>query len=225
MSRRRVTCVPMVVGDSIALVRGSFTDEEVAEYRAAARAARAAMSDPPATVAGSQGGTVPRNPGKDHRTMSTDSMFDTPPATGGDKFVNADHEGRLLVVKVTGTGKDTFDNGEAEYIVADVTVVDGPEAGEEYTDAWLFGRVLFGQLKRRVGRTLLGRLVKGEASKGKSAPWQLDPATEEETTYATRFMTERMRPPSAGSANAGGTASSEPAATDLGDTPPWERRG
>jgi hypothetical protein len=35
--RRRVTCVPMVMGDAMALVRGEFTEEQVAAYRQAAR--------------------------------------------------------------------------------------------------------------------------------------------------------------------------------------------
>lgn len=159
--------------------------------------------------------------------MTADSMFDAPPAAGGDRFRNADHEGRLLVVKVKGVeeGVET-DNGTADVIVAHVTIIDGPEAGAEFDDAWLFGRVLYGQLKRRVGRTLLGRLGKGEARKSQSPPWVLEPATDEETAYATRYMSERMRPPAPSQAAKGDDdASAEPAATDLGDTPPWERRG
>jgi hypothetical protein len=150
--------------------------------------------------------------------MTADPMFDTPPATGGDRFVNADHEGELLVIKVKGleTGVETS-SGIADCIVADVTVIDGPNKGEQYDDAWLFGKVLVGQLKRKIGRTLLGRYVQGVAQKGKNPPWQLDPATEEETAYATRVMTERMRPDPAPSA-----APADPA-TDLGDVPPWER--
>lgn len=136
----------------------------------------------------------------------SESPFDTPPPAGGDKFVNAEHEGELLIVKVHGTGRETFDNGESEFIIADITVVDGREPGAEFVEAWLFGRVIFGQLKRRQGHTLLGRLVKGQAQRGKSAPWQLDPASEADTALALRYMNRATRPdaPAPEPARAGG---------------------
>jgi hypothetical protein len=150
------------------------------------------------------------------------------PATGGDQFRNADHEGDLIVLTVKGTGRETFDNGESEFIIADITVVEpdpanrDTSAGDTFDDAWVFGRVLFGQLKRKVGRTFVGRIVKGQAQKGRSAPWQLDPVSPEETQRAVEFMKVRLAPPPAQSGPATG-----PAPTEIGgseDAPPWAKR-
>lgn len=177
-----------------------------------------APSDPPATVPG------PAQPTPlGDRTMSYDLNIEPAPETGGDKFTNADHEGELIVLAVKGTGKDTFDNGETEFIIADITVVDGANAGEQYEDAWVFGRVIFGQLKRKVGRTFVGRINKGQAQKGKSAPWQLDPVNPEETQRAVEFMRARLTPPPVGS---GAAPAEGPAPTEVGDsdTPPWAKR-
>jgi hypothetical protein len=151
------------------------------------------------------------------------SPFDTPDAPGsGDRFVNADHEGDLLVVTVKGFEAEVETSaGLSDVIVADVTVVDGPHKGEHYADTWLFGKVLVPQLKRKVGRTILGRFVKGQAQKGKTAPWQLDPASEDDTALAIRAMNELQQ---AEPAKPVAAVSAVPAATDLGDTPPWERR-
>lgn len=213
--RRRTTCVPFAGG----LIRGSFTDEEIAAYRAAAREAAGtspALSDPPATVPGSV-------PPLGEETMTNPLNIENAPETGGDKWTNADHEGELIVLTVKGTGKDTFDNGEAEYLVADITVVEGPSAGESFEDSWVFGRVLFGQLKRKIGRTFVGRIVKGQGQKGKNPPWQLDPVSPEETQRAVAYMTERLTPPPASS---GGAPAEGPAPTEVGDSdaPPWARR-
>lgn len=160
-------------------------------------------------------------------SSSYDLNLESAPETGGDKFVNAEHEGELIVLAVKGTGKDTFDNGEAEYLVADVTIVEGPNAGEEFVDAWIFGRVLFGQLKRKVGRTFVGRIVKGPKQPGKNAPWQLDPVDAATTQRAVEFMrariTEQSTPPAA---PAGSAPAEGPAPTEVGDSdaPPWAKR-
>jgi hypothetical protein len=82
--------------------------------------------------------------------------------------------------------------------------------------------VLVGQLKRKVGRTILGRFAQGAKQPGKTAPWQIDPASEAETAQALKVMNELSRP-EAVSANAGPAGSSGPAVTELGDTPPWAK--
>lgn len=154
--------------------------------------------------------------------------FDIEPAppTGGDQFRNAEHEGSLIVLTVKGTGKDTFDAGESEFIIADVVLVepargDDGQPGDTFDEAWIFGRVIFGQLKRKIGRTFVGRIVKGQAQKGRSAPWQLDPVSPEEQQRAVEFMRARLTPPPASN----GSAPTEgPAPTDLGDEPPWARK-
>lgn len=157
--------------------------------------------------------------------MTNPLNIENAPETGGDKFTNAEHEGELIVLTVKGTGKDTFDNGEAEFIIADITVVEGASKGEQYDDAWVFGRVLFGQLKRKVGRTFVGRIVKGQAQKGKSAPWQLDPVSAEETQRAVAFMNALVAEQHTPEPASSGPAAEGPAPTELADdTPPWARK-
>jgi hypothetical protein len=155
--------------------------------------------------------------------MTNPMNLESAPETSGDQFRNAEHEGELIVLTVKDTGKDTFDSGESEFIVADITVVDGASKGETFEDAWVFGRVIFGQLKRKIGRTFVGRINKEKTpKKGKSPAWVLDPATADELKTAQAFMSERFTPPPA---PAGGSAEA-PAPTELGgddDTPPWAR--
>jgi hypothetical protein len=76
-------------------------------------------------------------------------------------------------------------------IAATVTVLDGGKAGSVYEDALIFPKVLIGQLRPRVGRVVLGRLVQGEAVKGKTAPWTLLPATDQDRANATAFLASR----------------------------------
>lgn len=155
--------------------------------------------------------------------MSNPLNIEAPPATGGDQWKNADHEGELIVLTVKSVGEHEFENGLAEFVVCDITVVEGPSAGETYDEAWVLGKVLFGQLKRKIGRTFVGRIGKGAKVGSKSAPWQLDPVSAEDTARAVAFMTERLTPPAAGTAAA---APAAPAPTEVGgdDVPPWERK-
>ena len=163
---------------------------------------------------------------------SYDLNLESAPATGGDKFSNAEHEGDLIVLAVKGTGKETFDNGEAEFIVADITIVEPDpankesSAGDEFVDAWVFGRVLFGQLKRKIGRTFVGRIVKGQKVGTKSAPWQLDPVDAETTQRAVAFMRQRITEQATPAAATGSGPAEGPAPTEVGDSdaPPWARR-
>jgi len=220
--RRRTTCVPLVMpGGGVALVRGSFTDDEVAAYRAAAREAAAgstAVSHPPATVPGVATTTL-------GDTVS-ESMFETP--TSGEMFVNAEHVGDLLVVKVhrTEEGVQT-ENGLADVIVCDVTVInDDGTIGDEYDETMIFGRVFYGQMKRKLGRTFVGvwHGEPGVKRNGKNVPYQLNPATPEQIALATRAMQAKVTPPPASSAPA--AAESGPAPTELpvDDAPPWARK-
>lgn len=77
---------------------------------------------------------------------------------------------------------------------ADVTVLDGPQAGKEYADALVFPKVLQAQLRSRVGQLVLGRLGRGEAKAGQSAPWKLEPATEADQQVAQQWMERKSNP-------------------------------
>jgi hypothetical protein len=77
--------------------------------------------------------------------------------------------------------------GPASPIRADVFVLDGAHKGDQYVDALIFPRVLIGQLRGSVGQKVLGRLGKGQAKAGQSAPWKLDVATAADRAVGERF--------------------------------------
>lgn len=141
-------------------------------------------------------------------------MFDTPDASG-DLFVNADHCGELLVVKVTGVDNIQTKASEkpSDVILGDITVInpDGT-VGEKFEGATLFGRMVYGSLRRKVGRTVVG-VFNGEPGKkrdGKNVAYTFDEPTPEQIKLAVQAMTDKPDP-----APVGAGASS--------DAPPWER--
>lgn len=103
--------------------------------------------------------------------------FDNPSAPGAGIDFN-DHLGALILFEVHGieTGISTM-HGIADAVRVDAIVIEGPGAGDEYNDALLFQKVLGSQLRRSIGRKVLGRLTQGVAKPGKSAPWQLAEAS------------------------------------------------
>lgn len=119
--------------------------------------------------------------------MSNDTF--TPPATptGIDlKQIN----GALLLIEVTAheTGIPTS-FGPSNAVRANVTVLDGPNKGEQYTDTLLFPRVLQSQLKPAVGKpAVLARLGQGTAKAGQSPPWILNNPTDDDTATARKYL-------------------------------------
>ena len=94
-------------------------------------------------------------------------------------------------------------------IRANVTVIDGREAGRIYEDALIFPKLLQGQLRSRIGRTVLGRLVQGEAKAGQSPPWKLNPATDADKSTA-RGALARTTVGQTAAPSMGGTAAPPP---------------
>lgn len=79
--------------------------------------------------------------------------------------------------------------GPADVIVADVHVIDpAGRIAASYPETWLFGRVLFGQLKKKKGRTVLGVLEQGAKQPGKNPPWRLGDASDAQEALALRAM-------------------------------------
>jgi hypothetical protein len=123
--------------------------------------------------------------------------FDTPDAPGsGDRFTIAEHLGELCIVKVHSLEQGIETSaGVTDVIVADVIVVDGQHAGEIAHEAWLFGKVLVGQLKRKTGRTILGRWGQGAKQQGKTPAWVLNPVDDPASIeLAQRALAASMRP-------------------------------
>jgi len=104
--------------------------------------------------------------------------------------------GSLLLVTVLGQehGVQTV-HGPADPIRANVAVLDGDHKGEEHEDVLLFPRVLISQLRPRVGGNVLGRLEKGTARTGQSAPWILAEATEADVAIGTAYLAGKVSTP------------------------------
>ena len=128
--------------------------------------------------------------------MNADA-FDAPSKSSGARIT--DFEGCLLLVKPTSRQQGiptAF--GPADAIVADIVVLDGKYANAEpYTDVYVFQKVLQGQLKAKVGtgRYVLGRLGKGIARPGQSAPWVLQDPTEQDKEAARAYLQTVENPP------------------------------
>jgi hypothetical protein len=118
-------------------------------------------------------------------------LFDDPADVTGIDFVAL--HGCLLIVAPTGYEDHiptvhTEPGEKTPAVRATVTVLDGAQAGSVIEDTLIFPRVLIGQLRSKVGRLVLGRLVQGEAQKGKNAPWRLDPASAADTAQAEAYL-------------------------------------
>lgn len=127
--------------------------------------------------------------------MSFDE-FVQPGAASGESFDLNPLIGSLLVFQV----KELVDHVQTVHtlpgektpcVQADVYVLDGPHAGTERVDALVFPRGLQRQLRPHLGKKVLGRVRKGQAASGKSAPWELAPATEADLAAAQQWASRR----------------------------------
>lgn len=123
-------------------------------------------------------------------------MFDGPGSANG--IVWADMENRLLLIKPL--EKDVVINtsfGESTAVRADIVVLDGPDAPEEVNDTLIFPKVLQGQVKSNAGsgRYNLGRLGKGVAKPGQSAPWMLGDPTDADKDVARGYLAAQTQAP------------------------------
>lgn len=123
--------------------------------------------------------------------MSSDP-FDGPGSASGIQW--ADYEGRLLLITPHEYLPEVSTSlGVKSAVRADVVVLDGPGAPEEIPDTLIFPRVLQGQVKGNAGtgRMNLGRLGKGVAKPGQSAPWQLGQPTDTDKDLARQYLASK----------------------------------
>jgi hypothetical protein len=148
--------------------------------------------------------------------------FDRPDAPGRDpespQFDQKAHLGDLLVLQVQSAERGVETQfGPADVITADVFVID--PAGtirEQYQDAWLFGTVLFSQLREKRGRSVLGVLEQGEKKPGKNPPWRLADPTDAQEELALRAMASKPDKP------VEVQPAAQPAAAAASGKAPWE---
>jgi hypothetical protein len=110
---------------------------------------------------------------------------------GGPKFEPDELNGALLLCFPSGL-KTVFSKeyGEAEGTVTDVHILSGGRAGEVLLAVLIFQKLLQSDLRPLVGSgdPVLGRLGKGVASKGKSAPWIFEPPTDDDLAIAQKYV-------------------------------------
>lgn len=116
------------------------------------------------------------------------SPFSAPSAPSGG-ITWADHKGDLLLIEPLSveTGIQTS-FGVADAVRANVTVIQGNQAGESYPDVLVFPRVLQSQLRSQIGSKVLGRLGSGTAKPGQSAPHLLEEASADDTKLAEEWV-------------------------------------
>lgn len=127
----------------------------------------------------------------------TDQFAD--PATPSSGMDLNEYSGSLLLFQVLGVEPHvptvhTKPGEQSPAVRANVTALDGPAAGRLYEDTLIFPKILQSQLKSRVGQMVLGRLGRGVAKPGQSAPWMLNPATEQDKAIANAHMRQAAAP-------------------------------
>lgn len=108
-------------------------------------------------------------------------------------FANiTDYAGELLAVypleyqEVTGV---TARNGDdLAGVVVDFLVCSGEEAGTEFKDALVLGKVLVSSLKRKIDEAVILKIGQGEAKKGQNAPWVAVETTDEEDAHVAKVV-------------------------------------
>ena len=131
-------------------------------------------------------------------------------ATGSNYARQEDLDGCLLLIRPYEQGtRASKTNAGQEYtwVEGDVVVLATPADGwpTEHFDAEKPGLVIeafqftgqnvVGQLvqKMRRGKKVLGVLEQGAASRGRNAPWLLNPPTEEQIAFARKYVTEAAK--------------------------------
>lgn len=122
------------------------------------------------------------------------SMFAQPSAPGdGIKWDN--HKGALLLIEPLSLESQVQTSfGPADAVKAHVNVIDGPGAGDSYTETLIFPKLLVSQTKNQIGAKVLGRLGQGTQKPGQSAPWLLQEATADDITKAEAWVRQNQQP-------------------------------
>jgi hypothetical protein len=114
-------------------------------------------------------------------------QFDSP--ASGAKIT--DFDGSLLLLSPTEHREGIVTSfGPADAVVTEVAVLDGKNAGEKHSGVLIFQKALMGQLRPKVGtgRMVLGRLGRGVAKAGQSAPWVLLDPNDTDKDAARKYL-------------------------------------
>ena len=123
-------------------------------------------------------------------------LFDAPASSTGISW--EDLNGRLLLITPHAQEDDIkTDYGVTKAVRADIVVLDGPGAPEEYADTLIFPKVLQGQVRKNIGtgRMNLGRLGQGNKKPGQSPPWMLGDPTDADKSLARDYLEKNQTTP------------------------------
>lgn len=114
------------------------------------------------------------------------------PPSGGITW--ADHAGALLVIEPLAIEQSIKTvHGDANPVRANVHILTSPGEAETFDDCLVFPKVLAGQLRGQIGKKVVGRLGQGLAKPSQTAPWVLEPATDEDLAKAKAWL-EKSKP-------------------------------
>jgi hypothetical protein len=113
--------------------------------------------------------------------------FSKPAAPTGDGYRHGDHEGHLIIAEAPVERRPvTTQHGDADVAIPRrLHCVDCEKSWEE---PWMFGAFIVPQMTTGSDTDMLGRLGKGDATAGKSAPWQLDDPTPTDEAMAVKYL-------------------------------------
>jgi hypothetical protein len=122
----------------------------------------------------------------------------TRPAAPGDRFVNEQNVGQLLVIEVLEPAYNVqTENGPADCIRANVYMITPAGAiGASYMGTLVFGKMLFSRLVQSVGKAVVGILTgqPGVKVAGKNVPYDLEDPSDAMMAAAQRAMLTRAQP-------------------------------
>lgn len=109
------------------------------------------------------------------------------PPSGGITW--EDHKGRLLIVEplAVESGIQTV-HGLSDAVRANVFVLTGPDAAEEFNDTLIFPKLLQSQTRGQIGKKVVGRLEQGNKKPGQNPPWLIAEATADDIEKAKAFL-------------------------------------
>ncbi|MFD0884608.1 hypothetical protein ACFQ08_08585, partial [Streptosporangium algeriense] len=117
-------------------------------------------------------------------------MFNFSQPSAASDFRAKDHVGHLLLVYVRELRKDIVTTyGTSDAIACDVVVLTDPNGPRCEPGVLLFQKPLIGSLTNSIGKDpVLARLGQGTAKPGQSAPYLLNPFTEQDAAFATQYL-------------------------------------
>jgi hypothetical protein len=123
-----------------------------------------------------------------------DYNLSAPGSGSSAQFIMADHTDALLLVTPRGIREETTTYGTSEVVEADIVVLNqsDPASSDEYPGAWIFAKVVIGQLRGPLEKKsrVVGTLIQDQASqkKGQSAPYRLTAPSEADIDVAKRYL-------------------------------------